>query len=230
MAHTSANLLVHLVFSTKERRAFIHPGMKGDLCSYLGGIVREMKETSLIINGTADHVHLLLRIPPFVRSRRWRVSSSRTPRNGFTRNGRRTSSVGKQGTEPSPSVYRMSCPSPGTPRTKKSIMSEEPSRKSSWRSSRRTALRSMSATSGIDRAFFRPRRGSPACLAFPWLAPWALFFRRFAAGRAISDSPSTVGCFLAYVTRQSNMQHRRASHIDSLQAKLLKTRQRLVSA
>lgn len=29
-----------------------------------GGIAREMKGTALIVNGTADHVHLLLRIPP----------------------------------------------------------------------------------------------------------------------------------------------------------------------
>jgi REP element-mobilizing transposase RayT len=31
---------------------------------YLGGIVREMHGTALIINGTADHVHMLVRIRP----------------------------------------------------------------------------------------------------------------------------------------------------------------------
>ena len=64
MAHTSANLLVHLVFSTKHRRPLIQPNMKADVCAYLGGIVREMNGTALIVNGTTDHVHLLLRIPP----------------------------------------------------------------------------------------------------------------------------------------------------------------------
>jgi REP element-mobilizing transposase RayT len=63
MAHTCSNLLVHLVFSTKERRPLIGSGMKAEVCAYLGGIVREMKGTALIANGTADHVHLLIRVP-----------------------------------------------------------------------------------------------------------------------------------------------------------------------
>ena len=37
---------------------------RDDLFAYLGGIVREMDSTALIINGTADHVHLLIRARP----------------------------------------------------------------------------------------------------------------------------------------------------------------------
>jgi len=53
-----------MIFSTHGRRPLIKPGFRADLFAYLGGIVREMDGTALIINGTADHVHILLRIRP----------------------------------------------------------------------------------------------------------------------------------------------------------------------
>lgn len=56
--------MVHLIFSTKERKPLITPEIRLDLFAYLGGIIREMRGTALIINGTADHVHMLVRIRP----------------------------------------------------------------------------------------------------------------------------------------------------------------------
>jgi putative transposase len=64
MAQTSGNVGVHLVFSTKERRPLIAPELAVDLFAYLGGIIHEMRATALIINGTSDHVHMLVRIRP----------------------------------------------------------------------------------------------------------------------------------------------------------------------
>ena len=64
MAHTAGNVVLHLIFSTKGRRPLIHTAFRPDLFAYLGGIVREMKGVALIVNGTADHVHMLLRIRP----------------------------------------------------------------------------------------------------------------------------------------------------------------------
>ena len=64
MAHTAANLVIHAIFSTKGRRPFIAPEIRGDLLAYLGGIIRELGGTALIVNGTADHVHILMRIRP----------------------------------------------------------------------------------------------------------------------------------------------------------------------
>jgi putative transposase len=64
LAHTAANLVIHVIFSTKGRRPLIVPEMRTDLLAYLGGIVREMGGTALIINGTADHIHMLIRIRP----------------------------------------------------------------------------------------------------------------------------------------------------------------------
>jgi len=64
LAHTASNLVLHVIFSTKARQAFIAPEIRADLFAYLGGIVREMHGTALIINGAADHVHMLIRIRP----------------------------------------------------------------------------------------------------------------------------------------------------------------------
>jgi putative transposase len=56
--------LLHFIFSTLGRRPLIKPEFRDDLFAYLGGIVREMNGAALIVNGTGDHVHMLVRIRP----------------------------------------------------------------------------------------------------------------------------------------------------------------------
>jgi putative transposase len=64
MSHTSGNILLHFIFSTHGRRPLIKPQFRADLFAYLGGIIREMEGTALIVNGTDDHIHMLVRIRP----------------------------------------------------------------------------------------------------------------------------------------------------------------------
>jgi putative transposase len=64
MSHTPGTILVHLIFSTQGRRPLIRPEFHDNLFAYLGGIVREMHGTALIIKGTTDHVHMLVRTRP----------------------------------------------------------------------------------------------------------------------------------------------------------------------
>jgi putative transposase len=64
MTHTSGNILLHFIFSTQGRRRLIKPDFRADLFAYLGGIVGEMDGTALIINGTSDQVHMLVRVRP----------------------------------------------------------------------------------------------------------------------------------------------------------------------
>jgi REP element-mobilizing transposase RayT len=65
LSHTSGNILLHFIFSTLGRHPLIKPvAFRGDLFAYLGGIVRVMQGTAIIINGTADHIHALVRIRP----------------------------------------------------------------------------------------------------------------------------------------------------------------------
>lgn len=63
MPHTASNLLAHFVFSTKERLPSITRDVDQDLYAYLGGIVREIGGKALIVNGTCDHIHILVRVP-----------------------------------------------------------------------------------------------------------------------------------------------------------------------
>ena len=64
MSQTASNLVVHMVFSTKARRPLITPETRSDVFAYLGGIIREMDGTALIVGGMSDHVHLLIRLRP----------------------------------------------------------------------------------------------------------------------------------------------------------------------
>ncbi|MDB5321195.1 MAG: transposase IS200-family protein [Phycisphaerales bacterium] len=63
MGQTFTNLLVHCIFSTKGRAPTIHPDIAPKLFAYMGGIVRSIDGVALLINGVADHVHLLLSLP-----------------------------------------------------------------------------------------------------------------------------------------------------------------------
>lgn len=60
MATTLTRLLIHIVFSTKQREALIEPGVEADLYAYIGGICRNMDSPLLAINGTMDHVHMMV--------------------------------------------------------------------------------------------------------------------------------------------------------------------------
>ena len=64
MAHTFTNLLVHIIFGTKDRFGFIDDHLRPDLHAYVGGIVREIHGVALSIGGTEDHIHILAKLPP----------------------------------------------------------------------------------------------------------------------------------------------------------------------
>ena len=62
MAGSYTNILMHLVFSTKNRTPWITPELKPRLFQYIGGTVRKLKASLLEIGGPADHLHLLVRM------------------------------------------------------------------------------------------------------------------------------------------------------------------------
>ena len=66
MAHTFSELRSHVIFSTNGRAASIDDDLRPRLHSYIGGIIRELGGTAIAVGGTADHVHVLLRLPPSV--------------------------------------------------------------------------------------------------------------------------------------------------------------------
>jgi REP element-mobilizing transposase RayT len=62
MASTFANLLYHLVFTTKNRVPLIREDLRDDLSGYIGGILRGEGGVLLAIGGMPDHVHLLAKL------------------------------------------------------------------------------------------------------------------------------------------------------------------------
>lgn len=63
MGHTYTNLLVHIIFSTKNRVPMLDSKLNVRLFPYIGGIIRELGGTALLINGPTDHVHILALLP-----------------------------------------------------------------------------------------------------------------------------------------------------------------------
>lgn len=60
MAQSLAKVLLHAVFSTKDRRPFLKkPDARMEVHSYLGGILANRDCQPLIVGGVEDHVHLL---------------------------------------------------------------------------------------------------------------------------------------------------------------------------
>jgi putative transposase len=60
MAQTLVRVLVHLIFSTKERANIIRPDVESELHAYLAGIANNLDSPCLAVNGTSDHVHMLV--------------------------------------------------------------------------------------------------------------------------------------------------------------------------
>jgi REP element-mobilizing transposase RayT len=55
-----SKILVHTVFSTKDRRPFLRDAaLRAETHSYLGGILLNLKCQPIIVGGVADHVHIL---------------------------------------------------------------------------------------------------------------------------------------------------------------------------
>jgi putative transposase len=63
MAHKYPNILIHCVFSTKERRALIPQEMLPQLWKYFAGIGRNHGIAVLAAGGISNHSHLLIALP-----------------------------------------------------------------------------------------------------------------------------------------------------------------------
>lgn len=59
MPQSLAQVLTHIVFSTKNRQELIDDSVAQTLHEYLGGICRELKSPAIRIGGYYDHVHIL---------------------------------------------------------------------------------------------------------------------------------------------------------------------------
>jgi REP element-mobilizing transposase RayT len=60
MPQSLAKILVHTVFSTKDRRPYLRDkALREEMHRYLGGILSNLNCQPIIVGGVEDHVHLL---------------------------------------------------------------------------------------------------------------------------------------------------------------------------
>lgn len=60
MPQSLVKILVHVVFSTKNRAGLIAPEIEERLFAYISGIVEKNGCKLILANGTTDHIHLLI--------------------------------------------------------------------------------------------------------------------------------------------------------------------------
>jgi putative transposase len=60
MPQSLFKILVHIVFSTKNRADFILPEIENDLFAYINGIVKNNGSKLIAAGGTTNHIHLLV--------------------------------------------------------------------------------------------------------------------------------------------------------------------------
>jgi putative transposase len=64
MSHTYAQNVIHVVFSTKDRRKTISKESQSRMWAYVAGICKNHGIFVHAIGGMDDHIHLLIQVPP----------------------------------------------------------------------------------------------------------------------------------------------------------------------
>jgi putative transposase len=67
MPQSLSSILVHLIFSTKNREPYITPQIETELYPYMATIFREQKSHTLAIGGVCDHLHVLFSLARVVK-------------------------------------------------------------------------------------------------------------------------------------------------------------------
>jgi len=62
--NTYTQLYIQLIFAVQNRQALIKENIQQKVFSYLSGIITQRDHKSIIVNGTDDHVHLLISLNP----------------------------------------------------------------------------------------------------------------------------------------------------------------------
>ena len=72
MPQSLSSVYVHLVFSTKDRRAYLQDQqLREEMHCYLGGISKRIDCAPLITGGIEDHIHMLARLHRTISQADW---------------------------------------------------------------------------------------------------------------------------------------------------------------
>ena len=63
MPQSLANVIIHLVFSTKDRHPFLDRDIRDRMQAYLATLCRDNGSTCHKVGGIADHVHIVTTLP-----------------------------------------------------------------------------------------------------------------------------------------------------------------------
>jgi len=64
MPNTFSKLYIHHVSAVKYRQALILPSFEEELYRYIVGIIKNLGQTPLQVNGMPDHIHIAARLRP----------------------------------------------------------------------------------------------------------------------------------------------------------------------
>jgi putative transposase len=64
VSHTYAQNVIHVVFSTKDRRKLMSEEFRPRMSAYAAGICKKFDILVLAVGGMQDHIHFLIQIPP----------------------------------------------------------------------------------------------------------------------------------------------------------------------
>ena len=64
MSHTYAQNVIHVVFSTKDRRKLLPTEFRPRMWAYAAGVCKKLDILVLAVGGMEDHIHFLIQIPP----------------------------------------------------------------------------------------------------------------------------------------------------------------------
>ena len=64
MGHTFSRVLLHVIFSTKDRTNSLYQNMRGKLLAYLHGVAQNEGVRIIKANAVDDHLHMLIEIKP----------------------------------------------------------------------------------------------------------------------------------------------------------------------
>lgn len=64
MAGTFSQIYIQYVFAVKHRRNLLQKPWREDVFKYIAGIIEGKNQKSIIVNGVADHIHILVGLKP----------------------------------------------------------------------------------------------------------------------------------------------------------------------
>lgn len=63
MPQSLSKVILHIIFSTKNREPWIDPAMRPRMHAYLAAICRDLGAQAFRVDGAADHVHIVTTLP-----------------------------------------------------------------------------------------------------------------------------------------------------------------------